>query len=199
MTYGQPPYGGPWGAEPGDGDRLGYGRGQPQGNPQYAGQSYPPPMYPAPGGVWPQSNPGARDPRDLALPLYGATFGQAVNRFFRSYAKFSGRASQSEYWWSVLAYVLVLVALFALAIISANVADGDTAAGVFGIVILLVALGFALPTIAVSVRRLHDANMSGWLYLLNFIPLVNYVVWIVIGLLSTNPLGARYDNPSISG
>ncbi|SKV78147.1 Predicted membrane protein [Mycobacteroides abscessus subsp. massiliense] len=46
---------------------------------------------------------GATDPRDLTLPLYGATFGQAITRFFRSYARFSGRASRSEYWWVMLA------------------------------------------------------------------------------------------------
>ncbi|QCH24418.1 hypothetical protein DSM43276_02681 [Mycobacteroides salmoniphilum] len=40
---------------------------------------------------------GATDPRDLTLPLYGATFSQAITRFFRSYFRFSGRASRSEY------------------------------------------------------------------------------------------------------
>ncbi|MGR4010060.1 DUF805 domain-containing protein [Leucobacter sp. 1207-22] len=39
---------------------------------------------------------------DLSRPLYGATFGQAIKRYFKSYAKFSGRASRSEYWWSYL-------------------------------------------------------------------------------------------------
>jgi hypothetical protein len=36
-------------------------------------------------------------PSPMSLPLYGATFGQALSRFFRSYARFSGRASRSEY------------------------------------------------------------------------------------------------------
>lgn len=38
----------------------------------------------------------------LNQPLYGATFGQAVSRFFKKYAKFSGRASRSEYFWVYL-------------------------------------------------------------------------------------------------
>lgn len=59
---------------------------------------------------------GATDPRDLTLPLYGATFGQAVTRFFRSYARFSGRASRSEYWWVQLA--VAAVAIFCVAIVA---------------------------------------------------------------------------------
>jgi len=43
----------------------------------------------------------------LSSPLYGATFGQAVSRYFRKYATFSGRASRSEYWWVALALFLV--------------------------------------------------------------------------------------------
>lgn len=45
----------------------------------------------------------------LSAPLYGASFPQAVSRFFRKYATFSGRASRSEYWWWVLANTLVAV------------------------------------------------------------------------------------------
>jgi len=56
-------------------------------------------------------------------------------------------------------------------------------------------LAIALPSISVSVRRLHDANMSGWMYLLACIPILNYVTWIVFGVLSTNPEGARFDRP----
>jgi hypothetical protein len=47
----------------------------------------------------------------LAEPLYGASFGQAVARFFRKYATFSGRASRSEYWWWQLATTLVYLLL----------------------------------------------------------------------------------------
>lgn len=35
-------------------------------------------------------------------PLYGASFAQAISRFFKKYATFSGRASRSEYWYVVL-------------------------------------------------------------------------------------------------
>lgn len=45
---------------------------------------------------------GASTPEDLSRPLYGASFSQAVKRFFKKYATFSGRASRSEYWWAAL-------------------------------------------------------------------------------------------------
>ena len=50
---------------------------------------------------------GAHDPADLSRPLYGAPFGTAIKRFFAQYARFSGRASRSEYWWAVLFVFLV--------------------------------------------------------------------------------------------
>lgn len=56
---------------------------------------------------WPSEPVGATDPGDLTLPLYGATFGQAVSRFYGSYARFSGRASRSEFWWVMLALKVV--------------------------------------------------------------------------------------------
>jgi hypothetical protein len=47
----------------------------------------------------------------LDKPLYGATFGQAISRFFKKYATFSGRASRSEYWWWVLASAIISAVL----------------------------------------------------------------------------------------
>jgi uncharacterized membrane protein YhaH (DUF805 family) len=200
VTFGQPPNG--------DQGQSAYDRGAgpvheydaAYGHQQYARQPYPPAdPFPGshPGAFWSQPNSGAHDPRDLTLPLYGATFGQAVSRFFRNYANFSGRASKSEYWWPVLAS---LVAIFAFsmatsAIAAAAVSDSNLASGVAALVTIVFILGIALPSISVSVRRLHDANLSGWMYLLACIPILNYVAWIVIGVLSTNPEGARFDRP----
>ncbi|MCS3779022.1 DUF805 domain-containing protein [Tsukamurella ocularis] len=196
VTYGQPPCGGQ--GEPGQQ----FGGGQPQqGQYPFAGQPYPP-AYPAAGGYGgfpgPGANPGAQDPDDLTLPLYGATFGQGVSRFFRNYTNFSGRASKSEYWWAALVNFLlvIVVALIAGIIATATGGDGDAAAGVVGLIMVVVGLALLVPWIAVSVRRLHDANLSGWLYLLSFVPLVNYFTWIVFGVLNTNPLGARFDRRS---
>jgi uncharacterized membrane protein YhaH (DUF805 family) len=60
----------------------------------------------------------------LSQPLYGATLGQAVSRFFRKYATFTGRASRSEYWWMALA--LFLITLVPSALLTIGLVSGMT-------------------------------------------------------------------------
>ncbi|MDQ0577416.1 hypothetical protein QFZ29_003639 [Agromyces albus] len=52
----------------------------------------------------------------LSAPLYGASLGQAVSRFFRKYATFTGRASRSEYWWWALVGGVVSTVLYVIAL-----------------------------------------------------------------------------------
>lgn len=59
----------------------------------------------------PALNKGAVNPADLSLPLYGATPGQALKRFFRGYVKLNGRASRSEFWWPQLLMLLVRIVI----------------------------------------------------------------------------------------
>ena len=139
----------------------------------------------------------------IAEPLYGATFGQAVKRFFMKYATFSGRASRSEYWWWQLATTLVYTVVGLVSIVVGVASgelnpDGDvfylgTAASV-GVAILVIWLLVTLvPQIALTVRRLHDANFTGWLVLLRLLPSAGDVILIVLATLQSNPAGARFD------
>lgn len=50
---------------------------------------------------------------------------------------------------------------------------------IFG-VIMLCSLPILLPSIAVTVRRLHDTGRSGWWFLLSFLPLLGFVVYIFL-------------------
>jgi hypothetical protein len=50
-----------------------------------------------------------------------------------------------------------------------------------------------VPGIALAVRRLHDANLSGLLYLLVLVPSVGGLIVLVLHLLPSNPAGRRYD------
>ncbi len=129
---------------------------------------------------------GATDPRDLTLPLYGATFDQAVSRFFRSYARFSGRASRSEYWWVQLAYTLALILC---GVLVAAAGDNATLGGLALVAVGVVVLGSAIPGWALLVRRLHDANLSGWMILLTVLPYVG----LIFGVLPSKALGERFD------
>ncbi|MBT2325403.1 DUF805 domain-containing protein [Variovorax paradoxus] len=87
-------------------------------------------------------------------------FQEAVKTCFSKYVDFSGRASRSEYWWFVLAYVIVAI----------------VAGFIHEIVYGLVILAFLLPLLAAGARRLHDIGKSGWWLLLGLIPLVNLVL-----------------------
>ncbi|UYN84424.1 MAG: DUF805 domain-containing protein [Microcella sp.] len=142
-------------------------------------------------------------PISIADPLYGATFGQAIARFFTKYATFSGRASRSEYWWWQLATTLVytVVGVGAVVIGVANGelnTDGDVfylgPAFNFGIAVLAIwTLATLVPQIAITVRRLHDANLTGWLVLLRLVASVGDVIVLVLATLQSNPAGARFD------
>lgn len=95
-------------------------------------------------------------------------FGDAIRSGFRNYITFSGRAARSEFWFWQL---FVLLLSFAAGAVD-GIAFGATS-GLFGLVTSLVTF---LPGIAVSVRRLHDRDMSGWWLLLCFIPLLGWAV-----------------------
>lgn len=60
----------------------------------------------------------------LSQPLYRATFAQAVSRFFRQFATFTGRASKSEFWW--VALFVFLVTLVPNALLTVGLTSGIT-------------------------------------------------------------------------
>ncbi|ANL47262.1 hypothetical protein AMC87_CH02591 [Rhizobium phaseoli] len=92
-------------------------------------------------------------------------FGQAIGRYFKNYVNFSGRASRSEFWYSVLFVFLVAIALLV-------VDRSETLSRIWS-------LATFLPWIAVAARRLHDINRSGWWQLLGLLPLVGSLVVLV--------------------
>jgi uncharacterized membrane protein YhaH (DUF805 family) len=98
-------------------------------------------------------------------------FGEAIRTCFNKYATFSGRARRPEYWYWVLFGVLVGIA--------ASILDAvivDTSSGVFSI---LSSLGLLLPNLAVTVRRLHDIDRSGWWLLILLLPVAGAIVLFV--------------------
>lgn len=131
-------------------------------------------------------------------PIYRATPQEALARFFAKYAVFHGRASRSEFWW---AYALNVV-VFLVAGIAVEMANGlagpsaprpTTASTVIGIVFALYVLAVLIPTIAVFARRLHDANLSGWWFLLTLIPFAGPIIAVIFGILPRQSYGSRFD------
>ncbi len=96
--------------------------------------------------------------------------------YINNYANFSGRARRSEYWYSFLVHMLMFIFVALLYGIFEF-----TALDKFSLLIAIIyILLSALPTIAVSVRRLHDTGRSGWWYLLCVIPIISYIGSIVL-------------------
>jgi uncharacterized membrane protein YhaH (DUF805 family) len=134
----------------------------------------------------------------LSAPLPGATIGQAVTRFFKKYATFSGRASRSEYWWWVLVNFIVTGVLSGLAYTGTSFTEEGMVTGplYWVFIVLSSAWGLAvlIPTLALIWRRLHDTNRPGGWFFLVFIPLVGGIILLVFVLLPSDPAGARFDS-----
>ena len=95
-------------------------------------------------------------------------FMTAVKHVLGNYANFSGRARRSEFWWWFLFTFLVGIV--------AQIVD---AAIGMPILYIITVLGFLIPNIAVSVRRMHDIGRSGWWVLIFLIPIVNLIMLLV--------------------
>jgi uncharacterized membrane protein YhaH (DUF805 family) len=98
---------------------------------------------------------------------------QAVVSVLSQYATFSGRAPRSEYWWYSLAVLLVsfFIAVLDALLFPTSAIDLSS----------LFALAVFVPGMAVSVRRLHDIDKSGWNLLWIFLPLVGIILLLYWG------------------
>ncbi|SOH93059.1 Uncharacterized membrane protein YhaH, DUF805 family [Monaibacterium marinum] len=92
-------------------------------------------------------------------------FSEAVQAVLAKYMVIEGRARRSEYWW------------FTLAMILGNIATG-VVDGILGISLLSILFGLAvlIPSLTVSIRRLHDVGKSGWWLLIVLVPIVGWLV-----------------------
>ncbi|SHE88002.1 Uncharacterized membrane protein YhaH, DUF805 family [Kaistia soli DSM 19436] len=97
----------------------------------------------------------------------------AVKTVFSKYVTFSGRAPRSEFWWWVLFTVIVSIIAYALDNAFGWDYDSMQSAGPLS---GLWSLATILPNLAVTVRRLHDTDRSGWWIFLTLIPLIGALV-----------------------
>ncbi len=89
----------------------------------------------------------------------------------RRYVQFSGRSRRKEYWFFTLFFVLGSFIAGGLDL-ALGTLDEETGVGAIGI---LFGLALMLPSLAVTVRRLHDTGRSGWWMLIFFVPLIGLV------------------------
>lgn len=122
---------------------------------------------------------------------------------FENYANFSGRARRSEYWFFTLFNFLVNVAVNLLvrlfggstALLGTSETLPFVAMAIFGLFFLF-ALVMLIPSLAVSVRRLHDTGRSGWNLLWSLLPIIGTIVLIVFFATEGQPGRNKYGpNP----
>ncbi len=100
----------------------------------------------------------------------------------KRYADFSGRSRRKEYWLFYLATTTITSPLLVFIILHAMGSDTATAPaiGLASILYIVLSLALFLPMLAVSVRRLHDMDKSGWLILLFLIPYVGFLIVLIL-------------------
>ncbi|HMD46135.1 MAG TPA: DUF805 domain-containing protein [Acidimicrobiales bacterium] len=123
---------------------------------------------------------------DAARPRGNPLVGYWKLVVLERYAQFTGRANRAEYWWFVLANLIINLVFDILGRVTA----------VFAIIGLLYALAVLIPGIAVAVRRLHDTNRSGWWLLIGLIPIVGWIVIIVFLVQDTVPGMNQWGPPA---
>ena len=94
-------------------------------------------------------------------------FMEAVKSVYSRYVDFQGRSPRSEFWWFVLFYFIIYIVLAVIGVVTEGL-------GMILLVIFL--LGTIIPYLAVSIRRLHDLDKSGWWILISFIPIVGLIL-----------------------
>ncbi|MGK4566330.1 DUF805 domain-containing protein [Flavobacterium sp. 3HN19-14] len=100
-----------------------------------------------------------------------------------NYANFSGRARRSEYWYFVLANILICIVLFGLMFAVGGGIKSVGAGLIFLILYVVYALFVFIPSLSVLVRRLHDVGKSGWYYFIQLIPVIGGI-WLLFLLFS---------------
>jgi len=112
----------------------------------------------------------------------------------KKYAVFNGRARRKEFWMFTLFNFIIS---FLLGYIDKMFGTFDPMFGI-GTIRTIYSLAVLIPSIAVSVRRLHDIGKSGWMLLVAFIPIVGFI-WLLVLFVSDSVPGDNEYGPNPKG
>jgi uncharacterized membrane protein YhaH (DUF805 family) len=110
----------------------------------------------------------------------------------RKYADFSGRARRKEYWFFYLVNVIITFVLMMIDVVLSQSING------YPVVLFapIYALVIIIPTLAVTVRRLHDIGKSGWWYFIQMVPFIGSLWLLVLMFTDSNTDENQYgSNP----
>jgi uncharacterized membrane protein YhaH (DUF805 family) len=124
----------------------------------------------------------------------------------KNYTNFSGRANRRE-WWIFLFFETfpILLCIAAFLLVAAQAPTAQAPAGypkplteitlmVGAIFSAVWAAALLIPSLSVTVRRLHDIGLSGWWLLLVFIPVLGIVYLLVVTLIRGDKMKNAYGN-----
>ncbi len=132
-------------------------------------------------------------------------FGQAISTCFSKYAVFTGRARRSEFWWWVVFHIIVVfIAEFLDSLLGTRITFNNTTDTVHiwtgGWITGIVILALLLPTLGVTVRRLHDTDHSGWWWWLNVVCCIGPLILIFLFYIQDSGPDNQYGpNPAGEG
>ncbi len=99
------------------------------------------------------------------------SFSGAVRKSLYEWITFRGRSSRAEFWYFHLCFVIASIPLIGIVAFAVYYLSGGTDGGTFsmivqgaGIVAMLLMLFLVIASVSVTIRRLHDRNLSGWWY-----------------------------------
>jgi uncharacterized membrane protein YhaH (DUF805 family) len=115
------------------------------------------------------------------------TFIGAIKDALARFVDFKTRSTRSQFWWWVLGYLLISIV--------AGFIDGAIGMSGSDPVGLLVSVVLLLPSIAVSIRRLHDIGRTGWWLLLMLLPIIGSIVLLVFYCTKTQPAANQWGSP----
>ncbi|HHU97467.1 MAG: DUF805 domain-containing protein [Bacteroidota bacterium] len=108
------------------------------------------------------------------------------------YADFTGRADRKEYWLFVLAMIVISLALGLLISIFAKV---KLLYIVFAVLSGAVSLALLIPSLAVTVRRLHDIGKGGGWIFISLIPFIGAIWLLILVIMKGEPGENRFGAP----
>ena len=107
---------------------------------------------------------------------------------------FSGRSRRKEYWFFQLFNLIIFAMLVPLSIAMRSVDSQSFDAA--GATLFIYCLIVIVPSLSVTVRRLHDIGKSGWWYLIGFVPVIGGIILLVFSLIDSEPYPNEYGlNP----
>jgi uncharacterized membrane protein YhaH (DUF805 family) len=138
----------------------------------------------------PPGDPDRAASTPYATPL--ATVAEALPEFGElEVFSIEGRIGRLRYLAWSLVLILAALALFGVASMGSAISEI-----VGAVLIALVGIGMAVVSVQIGVQRLHDIGWSGWLWLINLIPIVGSVFAMLLLVVPGTTGANRYGPPA---